>query len=143
MSIVSMAIISHLGYDELPSIVTFDGTPYRYRQILNRSKGFIVNHHSTSNVLYSQKLDLIILRVCLCSWLRTRTDYKCLLHTSTLQYLLYRMSTNCEVNTLLFFWNYFRNSINKIWWVLESGVCMIWQCGFYVFCWYSINMSFP
>ena len=134
MRIVSMAIISHLGYDELPSIVTFDGTPYRYRQILNRSKGFIVNHHSTSNVLYSQKLDLIIVRICLCSWLRTRTDYKCLLHTSTLQYLSYR---------IIGFWNYFRSSINKIWRVLESGVCMIWQCGFYVFCWYSINMSFP
>ena len=142
MRIVSMAIISHLGYDELPSIVTFDGTPYRYRQILNRSKGFIVNHHSTSNVLYSQKLDLIILRVCLCSWLRTRTDYKCLLHTSTLQYLLYRIRRNTK---LIKYWflKFIRNSINKIWRVLESGVCMIWQCGFYVFCWYSINMSFP
>ena len=135
MRIVSMAIISHLGYDELPSIVTFDGTPYRYRQILNRSKGFIVNHHSTSNVLYSQKLDLIILRVCLCSWLRTRTDYKCLLHTSTLQYLLYRIILVSEI--------ILGTHIDKIWRVLESGVCMIWQCGFYVFCWYSINMSFP
>ena len=138
MRIVSMAIISHLGYDEWPSIVTFDGTPYRYRQILNRSKGFIAYHHSTSNVWYSQKLDLIILRVCLCSWLGTRAYYKCFLNTSTLQYLLYRIS-----QLIIGFWNYFRNSINKIWWVLESGVCMIWQCGFYVFCWYSINMSFP
>ena len=101
MRIVSMAIISHLGYDELPSIVTFDGTPYRYRQILNRSKGFIVNHHSTSNVLYSQKLDLIIVRICLCSWLRTRTDYKCLLHTSTLQYLLYRITNKILVSEII------------------------------------------